>query len=120
MPGVSVSPRPQARPLRLTGIEPTAGQFDADFDASELTAGTPLVQFGAFDSQALAEAEWARLTAGFAEFMAGKSQIIQQTDQTGRQLWRLRAAGFSDLGEAQRFCSAFVAEEAVCYPVVAR
>lgn len=120
VPGVVSSPRPQARPLQLTAARPTAAAEPEVVLGQPLTAGTPLVQFGDFDSASQAEQEWVRLTETFADFMAGKRQIIQRTEQTGRQLWRLRASGFADLAEAQRFCAAFVAEEAVCFPVVVR
>ena len=127
--GVIVSPRPPVRPLTLTGLEPTAAttaavtvddDAQALFASQPLAAGTALVQFGDFDSATLAEREWVRLNETFGAFMEGKTQIIQRTEQTGQEKWRLRAAGFADPAEAQRFCAAFVAEEAVCFAVVVR
>ncbi len=47
-------------------------------------------------------------------------RVVQQADSGGRTFWRLRAAGFADLADARRFCSALVARQAECIPAVAR
>ena len=56
----------------------------------------------------------------FAEFMDGREHLIQEAASGGRAFFRLRATGFADLDEARRFCSALVAEDAACIPVVVR
>jgi hypothetical protein len=45
---------------------------------------------------------------------------VQKASSGGRVFYRLRAMGFDDLGDARRFCSALVAENADCIPVVTR
>lgn len=85
-----------------------------------IPVGTSLVQLGAFDSAEIAGQEWERLSGRFAAFMAGKQRVIQEATSGGRQFYRLRAMGFADLGDARRFCSALVAEDAACIPVVVR
>ncbi len=52
--------------------------------------------------------------------MNGKDRLIQRAESGGRTFYRLRAMGFDDLADARRFCSALVAEEAACIPVVVR
>lgn len=127
-PGVSRSIRPPLRPLALRAVqqtaaaapEPASDTLVARADPVALPAGTRLVQLGAFDSPEIAAREWRRLSAEFAPFMAGKSRIIQEARSGGRTFFRLRAMGFDDLSEARRFCSALVAEDAGCIPVVTR
>ncbi len=89
-------------------------------DPATLAEGTRLVQFGAFDSVELAEAEWRRLAGRFGALMEGKAMVIQAAESGGRTFYRLRAHGFEDEADARRFCSALVAEQANCIPVAHR
>ena len=50
--------------------------------------------------------------------MDGKERLIQQAESGGQPFFRLRATGFEDMADARRFCSALVAEDAACIPVV--
>jgi hypothetical protein len=129
VPGVARSLRPQSRPLRLSSIESIAAETVVPVQAPAATpsvdprsfaAGTALVQLGAFDSEAMAAAEWAALAARFGALMGGRPMVIQPAETGGRNFWRLRAGGFDDLAEARRFCAALVAEDAVCIPVSVR
>ena len=61
-----------------------------------------------------------RLSGEFSDYMNGKDRLIQRAESGGRTFYRLRAMGFDDLADARRFCSALVAEEAACIPVVVR
>jgi hypothetical protein len=114
-PGVAVSLRPMARPETLvTSTEAAA----ADGNATTVPIGTPLVQLGAFDSAEIAQSEWARLTGRFADFMAGKTMVVQEASLGGRTFYRLRAMGFADLSDARRLCTALLAEGADCVPLL--
>jgi len=132
-PGVKVSIRPRLRPARRAP-NPTKPPAQAQlervalavpspaqaFDPNNLPAGTRLVQLGAYDSIEVAQVEWAKFSARFADLMVGKKQIVQEASSGGRTFYRLRALGFEDLSSARRFCSALVAEGADCIPVVTR
>lgn len=132
VPGVSQSLRPTPRPAGRpapTSVEavaeapPTnaaATPITGEVTTAALPAGTKLVQLGAFDSADIAATEWVRMTARFPDFFDGKDQIIQEAVSGGRTFYRLRAMGFADLSDARRFCSALVAEDAACIPVVVR
>jgi len=116
-----VAKRPPERPGSLTDAIAAAGpEVAASFAVStaEVPLGTPLVQLGAFDSPALAGAEWTRLAGRFDAFLTGKERLIQEAASGGRAFFRLRAMGFEDIADARRFCSALVAEDAPCIPVV--
>ena len=84
-----------------------------------IAPGSALVQFGAYDSQAVAEQEWKRISSDLSSFLGGQKRVIQKAQSGGRTFYRLRAAGFKDIADARRFCSA-VTTKAECYPVIAK
>jgi hypothetical protein len=81
--------------------------------------GSALVQLGAFDTSQAAQDEWDQLAAALAAVIRGRKPVIEQANSGGRPFYRLRAAGFQDLADARRFCSA-VASKTDCIPVLAR
>lgn len=125
-PGVRASLRPKTRPsvravVTPASFTPAATSQEADEIASNsLPAGTRLVQLGAFDSPQIARDQWEQLNARFGAYLEGKTRIIQEASSGGRVFYRLRAHGFEDIADARRFCSALVAENADCIPVVTR
>jgi len=109
-------PRTTIRPK----LRPSATQAAVRLPAAPaIAAGSALVQFGAYDSQSVAEQEWTRISAKLASFLGTQTRVIQEVESGARKFYRLRAAGFNDIGEARRFCSA-VSEQAECYPVIAK
>ncbi|MEO1140579.1 MAG: SPOR domain-containing protein [Pseudomonadota bacterium] len=124
--GLGRSLRPKARPARVTSVEEAvaasvAAQSAQDgIDPASIPAGTRMAQLGAFESAAVAEAEWVKLSGKFGEYLDGKQRVVQKAQSGGRTFYRLRAMGFADLSDARRFCSALVAEKADCIPVVTR
>lgn len=119
--------RPPARPASLVSSSAAAAPSEAPasgggfaVSTADVPEGTVLVQLGAFDSVELAGGEWTELSGRFSEFMDGRDYLIQVATSGGRDFYRLRAEGFADLDDARRFCSALVAEDAPCIPVVVR
>ncbi|MEM7488714.1 MAG: SPOR domain-containing protein [Pseudomonadota bacterium] len=111
---------PEAAPgIRVASVDPAVPTV-RDVDPATIAAGTRVVQLGAFDSEAVARAEWDRLYGRFGDFMAGKSRMIQKANSGGRDFWRLRVVGFDDASEARRFCSTLLARDAACIPVTMR
>ncbi|MBK6467161.1 MAG: SPOR domain-containing protein [Rhodobacter sp.] len=110
-------PRPDRAPAPQAAAAPVA---PVEMDPAALEPGTRLVQFGAFDSDKEARAEWLRLAGRFGDLMAGKAMVIQAAESGGRTFFRLRAHGFENEDDARRFCSALVAENASCIPVAHR
>ncbi|WP_425043883.1 SPOR domain-containing protein [Primorskyibacter sp. S87] len=131
-PGVKRSLRPIERPARAVPATVNNEDVEAalrsavdasaslDLDPDSLPAGTRLAQLGAYDTPEIAQQEWDRLIVRFDDYMDGKQRVIQQASSGGRTFYRLRAAGFDDLSDARRFCSALVAERADCIPVTTR
>lgn len=131
--GLGRSLRPQLRPTRVAAstdsvaeavaasvATASANSTSALVEASAIPAGTRLAQLGAYESAEVAAQEWTRLSGQFSEYLADKQQVIQRAQSGGRTFYRLRAMGFADLNDARRFCSALVAENAECIPVVTR
>ncbi|MGB3246417.1 MAG: SPOR domain-containing protein [Sulfitobacter sp.] len=127
-PGVRQSLRPRKRPAQqakvinasLTSSTTKPQTASVELDAASLPAGTRLAQLGAFDSEVVAREQWDQLQGRFSDYLADKKRIIQKASSGGRVFYRLRALGFEDIADARRFCSALVAENADCIPVVTR
>ena len=115
---ITRSPRPVARPARSASAEVAAVVAPpTEVDPATLAVGTRLVQFGTFDSDKEARAEWTRLAGRFGVLMEGKSMVIQSAVSGGSTFYRLRALGFEGEDDARRFCSALLIENASCIPV---
>ena len=120
--------RPKARPASLVlsdvqeVVAPVAVSTAVtdEVDAATISAGTRLVQLGAFDNADQARTEWAVLSSKFGSEIAGKSLVIQQAESGGRSFYRLRALGFADETAARDFCTALLEKNAACIPVVVR
>lgn len=128
-PGVKASLRPKTRPATRAALATPASftpETETDtaqtreMDAATLPVGTRLVQLGAFDSPEIARAQWDALNGRFGAYLEGKARVVQEASSGGRTFYRLRAHGFVDIADARRFCSALVAENADCIPVVTR
>lgn len=121
---ITRSPRPMPRPGNAVAasVAPAAAAPPKPVivDPATLEPGTRLVQFGAFESQEEAEAEWMRVAGRFGDLMAGKAMVVQTAVSGGKTFYRLRAHGFESEDDARRFCSALVAEGAGCIPVAHR
>lgn len=131
IPGVKQSPRPGVRPKTTTvsfdqsaavsaAVAAALNLGSVEVDAASLAPGTRLVQLGAFDDRASAEAAWDKIAAQFSDYMGDKQRVIQETESGGRTFFRLRAAGFDGLSSSRRFCAVLVAKNAVCIPILAR
>ncbi|WP_161793903.1 SPOR domain-containing protein, partial [Jannaschia aquimarina] len=134
-PGLSRSMRPRTRPAVLRDIAQAASPLAApevegtrvaalptasDADPAQLVPGTRVVQLGAFDSEAIARAEWERMQSRHGDYLSGKSRLIQRATSGGRDFWRLRVVGFADGSDTQRFCAAMIAQDQPCIPVTIR
>ncbi|NUH64431.1 SPOR domain-containing protein [Sulfitobacter sp. S0837] len=125
-PGVRNSLRPRNRPAGGAVVTQAALQTAPvaaaanEVDPATLPAGTRMAQLGAFDSPEVAREQWERLQGRFGPYLQGKDRVVQKATSGGRVFYRLRALGFEDIADARRFCSALVAENADCIPVVMR
>lgn len=100
----------------MAALPPAASEINPE----TLGPGTLLVQLGAFDTQEAARDEWQRLTSTFTDLMGGKALVVQPAQSGGKTFYRLRAHGFATDDDTRRFCTAMLAENATCIPVVQR
>lgn len=119
--------RPVARPAGVRAAQvapatPVAAPANPGIEVSvaSLAAGTRLAQIGAYETVAIARAEWDRKAALFGDYMSGKQRVIEEASSGGRTFYRLRVHGFGDVTEARRFCSALKAQNADCIPVLVK
>ncbi|RNF35531.1 SPOR domain-containing protein [Paracoccus methylarcula] len=103
----AVADAPAARPAE-------AAPAARESEPVKVASGGPVVQIGAFDSDAIAKSEWNRLSGKFGSLFSGKGQVIQQHQSNGRTFWRLRVAGFDSGSDAQSFCAAMKAGGTDC------
>jgi cytoskeletal protein RodZ len=96
---------PAAKPIRTAKAEPAAPAADG-------AKGT-MVQIGAFSTQAIADAEFAKAKAAFTSFTAGKSKHIERAEVGGKIYYRTAFAGFDRAG-AHAFCRALLAAKKGC------
>lgn len=101
---VAATPAPAEAPVERPA-EVASAEAPAKAPGVASMAGGPLVQIGAFDSNAIAAGEWDRLNGKFGSLFSGKGQVIQQHQSNGRTFWRLRVGGFSSIADARQFCS---------------
>lgn len=118
------SPRPLPRPRAHRAVLQNAAARiapqpvpAAEIDATNLALGTRLVHLGAFSSPEEARAQWNLVGTQFQDYFIGKRRVIQKISSGGRERYRLRAEGFTDLADARRFCSALLVAASECIPV---
>lgn len=134
-PLVTTPTRPAPRPRRIAAAaaapaaavpaEPAAAEAPVVADAApaapaQVAPGAPLVQIGAFDSDAIARSEWNRVSGRYGDLFAGKAPVVQQHKAGGRTFYRLRIAGFETRDEARKFCAALIAAGNDCIPAAAQ
>lgn len=103
----------------LDSVTPTSAPA-TEIDPATIAPGTLLVQLGAYDNQDEARSEWSRLIGRFSDLMGGKALVVQPAQSGGKTFYRLRAHGFASDDDTRRFCTAMLAENATCIPVVQR
>lgn len=135
-PSVATPTRPMPRPRRIAAVAPAASapaavtetvtdaapvaEAPVETPPVQLASGAPLVQIGAFDSGAIAESEWSRISGRYGDLFAGKAPVVQQHKAGGRTFYRLRIAGFESRDEARKFCAALIAAGNDCIPAAAQ
>lgn len=79
-----------------------AGSATASGAKSSASAGGPMIQLGAYATQATAQAGWDKLSKRF-DYIAALSHSIEKAEVNGRTVYRLRASA-SGAAEAANLC----------------
>lgn len=72
-----------------------------------------LVQIGAFSSPAIADDQFAKTKAAFAEFTAHRPKHVERIEKDGKVFYRAAFTGFTK-PEAQAFCRALITAKKAC------
>ncbi len=83
-------------------------------EAAPPATGRVEVQLAAMDTQAQAEAEWARLSRKDPSLFADRAPVIVPASRDGRTFYRLRTGGFETVAAATGFCARSRAAGAAC------
>lgn len=76
--------------------------------------GAVQVQLAALESEAAAQAEWARLAKRMPELLGERKPVFQKAERDGNPVWRVRTGGFGDMAEATGFCTKLKARGGAC------
>jgi len=107
-----VTAQPQAKPAPAPVIAAPAAPAPA---AQHAAAGkATLVQLSAVSTETAARSEWQNLTKRMPELLNGRQPVFSKTERDGRVFWRVRTAGFSDVGDAKTFCDRVRAKGGGC------
>lgn len=115
-------PAPPAReqPADAKPVETVQADEPGPIASAAVSAGAPLVQIGAFDSDAIASSEWGRISGRHGSLFAGKAPVVQKHEAGGRTFWRLRVAGFDSRDDARKFCATLIETGTDCIPALAQ
>ena len=117
--GQAAPPRPQS--LRTETVSrPAQPTASGPLRADDVAVGTPIVQLGAFNTVAIADAQWVRYRQANADVLGESPYFIEPVNTSSGLLYRLRVAGFASLAEAQSACAALRARGLDCIPAVKR
>jgi len=113
------TPVAPARPSDLPARVATARREVAAEPAAlaKRAAASPFqLQLGAYLSEDLTRAEWARISRSHAELLNNRALAIQTTLSGGKTYYRLRVGPFDGLAEAASVCEALRARGQDCIP----
>ncbi|MEM7545282.1 MAG: SPOR domain-containing protein [Pseudomonadota bacterium] len=114
-------PAPAATANATTGTA-TTGTATTATDAPEpraaALASAVQIQLGAFNSEAIAAEEWAKIKSRNGDLLAGRGRVITPVLSGGRRLFRLRAGPFDTVAQASALCRGLQARNEAC--IVAR
>jgi len=110
--------RPNTIPATPSAVAATPAPVEAAPEVAEpsLKSGTPVVQFGAYASRTIAEAEWVKAQAKLDDLLGEKQPIYQIAKVSGKTYHRLRVAGVANFEDAKSFCVAVKAKGRDCLP----
>jgi hypothetical protein len=110
--------KPAASRTTETASAPAASPGVAQArEVGSLSAGTRLVQLGAYDSEAITRKAWAQLVAKNGDLLGSKSLYVERTTSNARVFYRLRVAGFENTEQTRVMCEALRARSIDCIPV---
>ena len=113
-----IKPRPRPGSLldKTTSIKNKNSILPA---LGSVETGLAVVQFGSFENEKLALAEWSRLSENLSVILDDRPKFVERIQRNGNDIYRLRLGGFVNIDDASRFCSAVISQEN-CVPIIAK
>jgi cell division protein FtsN len=103
-----------AKPKAAPKVETAAAAAKPTVSAATAKSSGPMVQIGAFSSDALAERSMSDVSAKLPAKAAGKTLKIEKAEVGGKTLSRALVAGFKSKADADSFCADLKAQGGVC------
>jgi hypothetical protein len=72
------------------------------------------VQLAALTTEQAAHGEWQELTKRMPDLLGSRQPSYSRTEHDGHTYWRVRTAGFADVGQARGFCEKVKAKGGGC------
>ena len=114
----TVTAAPAATPVPATEPTPPPSVPPPAPKPAPLKPATPTghveVQLAAMDTDALAHAEWARLSHKAPTLFAGRTPSVSTAALAGKTFHRLRTGGFATIADATAFCARVKAVGGAC------
>ncbi|MEM9146270.1 MAG: SPOR domain-containing protein [Pseudomonadota bacterium] len=107
--------RPHDLPARMASARREA-VAEEDSLARRAARSAYQLQLGAYLSEDLTRAEWARISRAHAELLNNRALAVQTTLSGGQTYYRLRVGPFDGLAEAASVCEALRARGQDCIP----
>ncbi len=109
------APTPLKAPPRPDPEPEAPAQLVGAFAPKFVPGAAHVVQIGATDSLAKADAEYARVAGLAPDLFAGAERVVVPVQVNGTQMYRVRVGSFASADDANAFCSAYKARVGDCY-----
>jgi cell division protein FtsN len=107
-------PKPAPKTETVVAAAKPAPKVDAKPAIAAAKSSGPMVQIGAFSTQALAEQSMNSVSAKIPGRVAGKTLKVEKAEVDGKTLNRALIGGFKSRADADSFCAELKAQGGVC------
>lgn len=109
--------KPEPKPVTKPEIKPEAAKVLADAKPADAkpVGGGAVVQIGAFESQDIANKQYASIASSYGLFLGGTGKRIEKVDTDKGARFRTQFTGFATPDKAKAFCSALKAAGHDCF-----
>jgi hypothetical protein len=103
-----------AKPVKLAPVTLAKAAVQPKALDAEIPTGAPVVQIGAFSSNALALKGWSDVAVVMQGRMSGKTRKVEMAEVNGKTFYRGFVGGFASKSAAQAFCASLKAAGKGC------
>jgi cell division protein FtsN len=109
------------KPAQVAAVKPLTAPVTKPGAAKTVAATKPaasggaVVQIGAYESQAIADKQYASIASSYGLFLSGTGKHIEKVDTANGPRFRTQFTGFATADKARAFCSALKAASHDCF-----